>query len=116
MAERSFEQIRDGTDRSIDRVLEKQVTKNLTYVPTEIFTSENGEDALVEARGNTVPPPVLASGFVMSPTSPAFVPSGTNLDSRSSIKRQTSMIKGCATSAWTSRLRSQILLRCETGN
>ena len=88
MAERSFEPIRDGTDRSRSRV--GDADDHGSHVPTEAFTSENGEDALVEARGNTVPPASPASGFAMSPTSPAFVPSVTNVDSRQVINQTAS--------------------------
>ena len=77
MAERSFEPIRDGTDRSRSRV--GDADENGSYVPTEVFTSEPGEDALVDARGNAT------GGIVLSPTSPAFVPSSTYNDSRQVI-------------------------------
>ena len=64
MADRPIEPIRDGTDRSRSRV--GDADENGSYVQTEVFTSEPGDDALVEARGNALPP-VVPTGATLKP-------------------------------------------------
>ena len=85
MADRPFEPIRDGTDRSRSRV--GDADENGSYVQTEVFTSEHDEDALVEAHGNVLPPATSTGAVILSPTSPAFVPSSTYNDSRQVINQ-----------------------------
>ena len=94
MADRPFEPIRDGTDRSRSRV--GDADENGSYVQTEVFTSEHDEDALVEAHGNVLPPATPTGAIILSPTSPAFVPSSlvhTMIRDKSLTRRQTSTIK-----------------------
>ena len=85
MADRPFEPIRDGTDRSRSRV--GDADENGSHVQTEVFTSEHDDDALVEAHGNVLPPVTSTGAIALSPTSPAFVPSSTYNDSRQVINQ-----------------------------